>query len=715
MRRFKIILFFTCITDFQLVAQTALDSFNIREFNSAHYKLASRNYMGLAGPDQKIYFANENGLLQYDGSKWKLYTIKDYQTVLSIAFGDDGLMYVGSSGELGYIRLEDGEYTSLTSLLPDSIEVGDLWQITQHDGDVYYSGYSGIFKYDGQKIISIPLKDSHVFKVGDHLVSSVFYKGLYEIKNDSAIIRNDKIFKGDDVAFTIIPDLTSEKYIFITSENGMYTLTPGTFEMERVYNQSTELIDKHYCYDAIVFRDSLYAISTWNGGLILADKNFEVLRHIKAENGLSTNELLELFNDVRGNLWIGNNNGISNIHWKKDHQGGTVKSEIVIDPILDQESSFVSFQFTTPGYDRTELVYSFYLKGFEKKFGEWTVDTKKEYTNLEGGEYTFLVKSTLPDGRITEVASYSFIIPTPWYLTTKAIIGGILTVALLFFMVYYMRTKRLKITNDRLERIISERTFELTNQQKELQGTNDRLKIINSELDNFVYRSSHDLVAPLKSLRGLINLASIDRDDHNLTAYFEQMTSSVTKLEEFIKSIMEYSVNNKVEVKNESVCFDLIIKEITEAIRYYDKADRVRIVKLYDPSIILHVDVKRLVILLSNLITNAIKYHNYEQEDPFVEIDLKKSDLESSISVRDNGLGISKEHLDNIFDMFYRASERSEGSGLGLYIVKETLKTLEGRIEVISELGVGTTFKVSIPCKEKVLPSYSNGAASEKA
>src|SRR5690606_33236521 len=112
-------------------------------------------------------------------------------------------------------------------------------------------------------------------------------------------------------------------------------------------------------------------------------------------------------------------------------------------------------------------------------------------------------------------------------------------------------------------------------------------------------------------------------------------------------------------------------------------------------------DSRRLKIILRNLISNAIKYHNLRKDDPYVEVKVDYNDNQVTIKVIDNGSGIAEHHLGNIFKMFYRANENIKGSGLGLYIVHETVDKLGGEISVSSKIDEGTTFTVSLPAIKK--------------
>src|SRR5690606_6630161 len=105
---------------------------------------------------------------------------------------------------------------------------------------------------------------------------------------------------------------------------------------------------------------------------------------------------------------------------------------------------------------------------------------------------------------------------------------------------------------------------------------------------------------------------------------------------------------------------------------------------------------------LNNLISNAIRYHNSKSEKAFVEIASEIKDNNTEIRIADNGIGIAPEHHDKIFDMFFRVSKKSVGSGLGLYIVKETVEKLNGAITIDSEINKGTTFTISIPNNKQI-------------
>jgi signal transduction histidine kinase len=230
-----------------------------------------------------------------------------------------------------------------------------------------------------------------------------------------------------------------------------------------------------------------------------------------------------------------------------------------------------------------------------------------------------------------------------------------------------------------------------------LEASNTELQKANHELDKFVYSCSHDLRAPLTSMLGIIEISLEETSDPTMVEHLGMIRRSINKLDGFISDILDYSRNSRTEIKKELIDVEELLKDITNDLKYMSANDKVKInMDVYAPWA-LHSDRSRLNIVLSNLVSNAIRYQNPKIDAPFVDIKVDMSDTETHIVVHDNGIGIPKEHQEKIFEMFYRVSKNSAGSGLGLYIVKEAIDKLNGRIEVQSEPGQGTTFNIYIP------------------
>ncbi len=220
---------------------------------------------------------------------------------------------------------------------------------------------------------------------------------------------------------------------------------------------------------------------------------------------------------------------------------------------------------------------------------------------------------------------------------------------------------------------------------------NQELKRTNIELDRFVYSASHDLRAPLNSIAGLINLQRLDPQS---TVYSEMIQSRVTIMDKFIRDIIDYSRNSRVEVMKEPIRLKSIVHEIIEMLSVSQVTHAIDFQIEMEDSLEIVSDVARIRVILNNLISNAIKYADQTKGDSFVRIRAWREPTRSIISVEDNGIGIEPNLLPKIFEMFYRATTISTGSGLGLYIVKESLEKVNGTIEVRSEFTKGTTFQV---------------------
>jgi signal transduction histidine kinase len=232
---------------------------------------------------------------------------------------------------------------------------------------------------------------------------------------------------------------------------------------------------------------------------------------------------------------------------------------------------------------------------------------------------------------------------------------------------------------------------------KQITNKNCDLEKANTELDRFLYSASHDLRAPLSSIKGLINVARYDTSDQKIHGYFDMMTDRVNRLEYFIKDIIDYSKNAKTDVVAETVDFNTMLNEVTEDIRFIEGASAIEFNKDVDIDHPVAIDKMRLNIILNNLLANAVKYHDLRKENKWIKVRVSNSNGSVKVAVSDNGSGIAQEHQLKIFDMFYRGTLQSTGSGLGLYIVKEAVEKMRGTISVESQPGVGSSFLVTIP------------------
>lgn len=232
----------------------------------------------------------------------------------------------------------------------------------------------------------------------------------------------------------------------------------------------------------------------------------------------------------------------------------------------------------------------------------------------------------------------------------------------------------------------------------QLKMKNDELRKINEELNRFAYSASHDLKAPVKSMQGILSLVNAESkgEQNKLLGY---LSESVKKLDYFINNITDYYRNTRIEKTFTEIDFNKIVHESIEVIEETHNCN-VKDIQ-FSINILQEIgfinDEFRINVLISYLLSNAIKYQKNRETNKTIGIDIYVTEKRAKIKISDNGIGIPEKHLEHIYKMFYRGTSQSTGSGIGLYIVKETLEKLDGSIQVISQEGVGTTFEIEIP------------------
>jgi signal transduction histidine kinase len=233
-----------------------------------------------------------------------------------------------------------------------------------------------------------------------------------------------------------------------------------------------------------------------------------------------------------------------------------------------------------------------------------------------------------------------------------------------------------------------------------LQSQNAELKKINKELDSFVYSVSHNLRAPLMSVLGLLDLAKHESHQPNSNAlddYFNMMETSIHKLDETVKEILDYSRNARQNLTIEKIDLIRTINDHFEKMQFMPGSTNISREIAIDEKAEFHSDAYRLSVIMNNLISNSIKYFDPRKAKPFIRIQGKITQDYAVVDFTDNGIGIEERYLHRVFDMFFRGTDTNKGAGLGLYIVKEAVDKLKGKVSVESQIGEGTKFHIELP------------------
>lgn len=239
---------------------------------------------------------------------------------------------------------------------------------------------------------------------------------------------------------------------------------------------------------------------------------------------------------------------------------------------------------------------------------------------------------------------------------------------------------------------------ELKEKNIDLEKANESLRRVNEELDNFIYKTSHDIRGPLASLKGMCNVALLDVKDPVALGYLRKLDITAEKLNTILtRLVIVNQINNSI-LASERIDFNAIINDVLLLERKKGLPPDLSISKKVAPDIEFYSDKEFIRIILENLIDNAIKFYNDTgRVNPFVDITVDIQNDNLRVRVVDNGIGISQAHPDKIFQMFSRASERSETGGIGLYITKTAVQKLGGSINLKTTTEGHTEFFVMLP------------------
>jgi PAS domain S-box-containing protein len=218
----------------------------------------------------------------------------------------------------------------------------------------------------------------------------------------------------------------------------------------------------------------------------------------------------------------------------------------------------------------------------------------------------------------------------------------------------------------------------------------------NQHLDQVIYKTTHDLKAPLMSALGLVKIA----EDAPLEAkdqYIGLIKKTLVKLDAYIDEMNNFFRNEKLALQRDKIDLGALLKEEQENLKNLDHGDKIDVLFEVDNSVEWYSDAIRVKTIVTNIFSNAIKYQDLQKQNPFIKIAAHVTEEFCDLSIEDNGIGIEPEFQDKIFDLFFRATDQSKGTGLGLFIVKDTIERLKGMIKVKSRQGKGTTFFIRIP------------------
>ncbi len=234
-----------------------------------------------------------------------------------------------------------------------------------------------------------------------------------------------------------------------------------------------------------------------------------------------------------------------------------------------------------------------------------------------------------------------------------------------------------------------------------LKSKSEQLERINLQMEKFLYSTSHDLRSPITSILGLVNLLRMETKDIIVLDYISKIEASAAKLDKTIKDILTYSKTTYQRTKSERIEFEPLVWKVWNHYQENPNLRKINLQVTIKGDSHFFTDAERIEIIIDSILSNSIYFYDANKTRSFVKISIEINDHQARIEFADNGIGIGKAYLENIFTMFYKATHLSKGAGLGLFIVREALNQLNGAIQVQSEIGFGTVFLITLPNDHK--------------
>lgn len=302
-----------CLLSIQGFAQNTIALPEITNFSKQVYNAGTQNWKLTQDKQGIIYAANDEGLLSYDGSFWKKYSLPNGGGIRSLAVGNDGRIYIGGQGEIGYF--EPGkqgrlQYTSLNSLIPENEkDFTDVWDVIPLGREVFFRSFKRLFQLQNEKITVYNsaiwgfLGESHGV-----LISKAYQKGLLRFRNGTWVPFQQAQFFPEKAEITSIIPLHGDSSLIFTKTHGSWILYGET--ITPFDSPDMQFINQKNPYEAAVIDKNQIAVVTNLAGCFIINEKGELIQRLSKQDGLQSNNILSVFIDRKKNIWLGLDNGI---------------------------------------------------------------------------------------------------------------------------------------------------------------------------------------------------------------------------------------------------------------------------------------------------------------------------------------------------------------------------------------------------------------------
>lgn len=294
-------------------AQTYIGRRETINYGKNQYNAGTQNWKIKQDAQGRVYFANNEGVLVFDGVTWQLYPLPNKTIVWSIEFGRDKKLYTGGQDEIGYFSPDKNgklTFTSLKNLLPKTEQkFADVWDIVAYGDDVFFRTRTRLFRYHNSSMTLYPAVSWLFLGVcRNQLIAHDEQRGILVFKNGQweSYIAKDALPAGFYI--TGITAFGKDSSLVNTAKNGNYILSGKQLKYWELKGFG---IDNHQHFPgALLLNDNTFLISTYANGIYQADKNGRVMENISKKEGLQNSNVRCMFMDAHQNVWLGLDNGI---------------------------------------------------------------------------------------------------------------------------------------------------------------------------------------------------------------------------------------------------------------------------------------------------------------------------------------------------------------------------------------------------------------------
>lgn len=666
----------------------------------------------------------------------------------------DSVLYLGTteSGVWKY-DLADGSFRKWFGG-----ESGELYNTINHlvadqDSNIWIATDEGVFYTNKDTVIQVltiedGLAHNKVYSLYCDRHNRIWFGtrgGGLSIFDQGTIVNYPSPVPGRPFDISCFVEDDSEGMWIGTYGQGFYYFRHGKFVKQ--YSEEDGL-NSPYCYFMALDKKKMLWIGHKQGlSKFITDKRKFTFYESKEGSILGEINPLASAIDNHGALWVGTNIGLVNYNPDADkpRSAGPIVNltgimldfkEVDWDLYADSVYGFEKMPynvllpynknhltFSVIGIslkpDPEKIIYQYKLEGFDKAWSLPSHEPFVTYSNIPPGKYQLRVRAGTKNGLWSEMATpFQFEIANPfwktWWFITLSVVFGVVSV----FGIVKWRTERLTEQREKLRRdklILEAEIKQRISAQEKQKLVEEKLKQTNQELNNFIYRSSHDLRGPISTVKGLTQLGMIEVSDPYARKFFNMILDRTVILDTVLKNLINIVEIIEGDTKSEDVDFRKTILEVLDELKKESSLDGINISITIEDNHAFYNDARLVHTIIYNILENSVKYRKTDVDSHIFLNVSEREDKTFVISVIDNGIGIAKEVMPKIYDMFYRGTDESKGSGLGLYTVKKIVEKLGGTIVIESKQYYNTTVTVSLPCFEiRQEPEESENLAASR-